>query len=772
VIAAPPAPVRLLVVDDDPRFADYLRVLLKRTRTTFEIDLAATVTDALRELSRGRHQVCMLDYRLGLEDGLEVLRRAQTRGLRTPIILLTGDRDDALEFTALEEGAADYLNKADLEPGRLERLVSRAIARFRADAALRDRESRLAEAEAVTLVMPAHIGLDGRWLKVPPRLCDMLGYSEDELLAMRLEDVTHPDDVTSQLEQRKRLLDGGLRSVELEERYVRKDGEIVWTYQNCSLITGESGQPLYFLGYLRDIGDQKRAEEALRASEQRYSSMVLNAPYGIFEATRDGWFITVNPALVAMLGYESEHDVVPLDPDELYGNRDERTRVFRQIVAARRSTGVEARWRRRDGSVALVSISAHAVPGKHDVITGVVADITERKGLEDKLRHAQKMEAIGQLAGGVAHDFNNLLTAILGYTELLKDRCADMPDVYADLDEVHNAGKTAASLTEQLLAFSRKQVLKPQVVDLNSVIFGMENLLTRVIGEDIALVIDLDHEVPAIEADPGQLQQVILNLAVNARDAMPHGGRVVIETSEQTIGHAGETAGRLLPGRYVVLTVLDTGCGMDAATQARIFEPFFTTKLQGKGTGLGLATVYGIIKQTGGDIVCETKPNAGTKFSVFLPASMKKVRAATTASADQTPGSGTVLLVEDQAAVRRLTRRILETNGYRVLDTGDAETALALLRDNRIDILLTDVVMPQMSGVDLARRARAFLPALPVLFMSGFSGHSALDAITDAPFIQKPFAPQALVSKIRDILHQPAVAPGERRRQPNVWTLR
>jgi PAS domain S-box-containing protein len=879
---ATPSSVRLLVVDDDLRFPDYLRVLLRSARASFVINAVDTVRDALRELAQGRYHICLLDYRLGEEDGLDVLRFAQARGLQTPIVLLTGDSDDTLEFTALEEGAADYLNKSDIDPLRLERIVYRTIARHRADLAFREREARLAEAEASTLVMTAHLALDGRWLRVPRRLSDLLGYTQEELLDLHFQDVTHADDVAYHLTEQQRLLDGCVRTIELEKRYIRRGGGIVWIYQNCSLVRAENGTPLYFLAYLRDISDQKHAEEALRisesrkrailesafdaivtvdgtgcvvefnsaaerifgcnrhevigrdaahllappgdgaerppferlwerarasgdgarfemqalrrdghvfpvevtvarffegtgvtysafmrdlstqrstehalaASEQRYASMIRNAPFGIFEALRDGRFRAVNPALVAMLGYESEHEVLAVAPDGLYGGSEERIRVLDQLVAGQ-PTGVETRWTRQNGSTVLVRITAHFAPGAGDVITAVVEDITERKRLEDQLRHAHKMEAIGQLAGGVAHDFNNLLTAILGYTAMLKDRCSHLDDVRADLEEVHNAGKSAAALTEQLLAFSRKQVLKPKVLCVNSVIRGLENLVSRVLGEDIALETKLADEIPPIEADPVQLQQVVLNLAANARDAMPRGGTLLVETADLTLGAAAALEVGVSPGRYVRVSVADTGCGMDEATLSRIFEPFFTTKA-GKGTGLGLATAYGIVKQTGGEIVCVSEPNAGTKFSIFLPASEKRVTASIAAAPRAQSGSGTVLLVEDQAAVRRLTRRILEAHGYSVFDTGDAEAALHVVEEAPADLLLTDVVMPQMNGPDLARLILARAPATRVLFMSGFAGHSALHDIRGAPFIQKPFTPDTLLAKIRDVLESKA----------------
>jgi PAS domain S-box-containing protein len=630
--------VRLLLVDDDLRFAGYLRVLLRRARTMFDLTGVATIDEALRELAGGAHDVCLLDYRLGDEDGLDVLRRGRARDLRTPVILLTGEQNEWLELTAIEQGAADYLNKSELDPRRLERTLLRAIARHRVERTLRERELRVAEAEERALVMAIHVGLDGRLLKVPPRFCELLGYSQEELLAMRFQDLTHPDDLADSLEHTARLAgdQGGARSVEFEKRYVRKDGNAVWVYLNSSVVAGDDGTPLCFLTYVRDIGRQKQ--------------------------------------------------------------------------------------------------------------------------LEEQLRQAHKMEAVGQLAGGVAHDFNNLLTAILGYTEFLRQACAGNPEAESDLEEVHKAATSASALTAQLLAFSRKQVLKPEVVSVNAAIEGVSNLLSRVVGEDVTLITRLGADVPRIEADLVQFQQVLINLAANARDAMPRGGRLLIETSSRVIADDAKGA-PLPPGRYVSIVVADSGSGMDRETQARIFEPFFTTKGQGKGTGLGLASVYGIVKQSGGEIVCDTTPGTGTTFSILLPAS-EKVRATDAApAAAGVPCAGTILLVEDRDDVRQLTRRILERCGFQVFDTDDPEAAVRMADQASIDLLLTDVVMPAASGPELARRIRARHTHLPVVFMSGFTGHSAIAETDGAPLVQKPFTPDGLVRTVRAVLEARAEVP-------------
>jgi len=386
--------------------------------------------------------------------------------------------------------------------------------------------------------------------------------------------------------------------------------------------------------------------------------------------------------------------------------------------------------------------------------------LKERRHLEDQLRQSQKMEAIGRLAGGIAHDFNNLLTAIIGYSQLLLCRIPDDDPMRLEVEEIEKAGKRAASLTSQLLSFSRKQVLQPEVLDLRTVISELAKMLARVIGEDIDLINLPAAESACVKADPGQIEQIIMNLAVNARDAMPRGGRLTIQTS--VVDLDGRFADRDLltaPGPYVVLSVSDSGFGMDKETQAHIFEPFFTTKPAGKGTGLGLSTVYGIVKQSGGDIWVYSEPGHGTTFKVYLPrvefytdtARPVAVRLGAHQSSE------TILLVEDEETVRRLTREVLKTQGYTVLEARDGVEALSIFeqRDGTIDLMLTDVVMPRIGGAELARRVRSISPNMKVVCMSGYTDDALLHhGVSDAniAFLQKPFTPAALTRKVREVL--------------------
>jgi len=384
----------------------------------------------------------------------------------------------------------------------------------------------------------------------------------------------------------------------------------------------------------------------------------------------------------------------------------------------------------------------------------------ERVALEDQLLHSQKMEAVGRLAGGVAHDFNNLLTVILGYNEMLRDRVQQDDAALEYSDEVKHAAERASALTNQLLAFSRRQVAIPRVVDLNEIVLGIDKMLRRIIGEDIQLEVRQSRGIPPVKVDPSHIDQVIMNLAVNSRDAMPDGGTLTIETA--SVDLTREYAGRHIgvePGTYVMLAVSDTGSGMDAATKARLFEPFFTTKEKGKGTGLGLSIVYGIVKQNGGEVLVYSEPGQGTSFKIYLPVVMEPadavVRAADGGSAAR--ATETILLVEDEPQVRSLTRTMLARLGYRVLEAESADEALSITSkyEGPLDLVLTDLVMPRMSGTDLARQMQTTRPAIRVLYMSGYTDYGVIGQgilTADTPFIQKPFTSATLSRKVREVL--------------------
>ena len=546
-----------------------------------------------------------------------------------------------------------------------------------------------------------------------------------------------------------------------ESRSRRKDGSLFWTLEHASLLPGP---PEVIEGTIVDISERREAEEALRVSRERYR--------GVIESSRDGLFffdlatrrvLESNPAFQRMLGYSAEE----LSALSLYDfTPDDRASVDANVhrLADQETLTVPNRsFRRKDGKEVLVEIDAVLIQdgGRHTVLN-VVHSLAERRALEEQLRQAQKMEAVGRLAGGVAHDFNNLLTAVLGYAELLLDSDPS-PEVKHSADEIRKAGERAAALTKQLLAFSRKQVLQPKILDLNEVLAEVDGMLRRTLGEDVKYEAERDPHLWRVLADPGQLQQVLLNLAVNARDAMPEGGVLRIATRNVSLQAANlPEVPKVAEVDCVLLEVSDTGHGMNAETLSHALEPFFTTKERGKGTGLGLSTVYGIVKQSGGYIHIESEPGKGTRVLIYLT----RVHGAADSPSNVTPrflprgGTETILLVEDEESVRRLASLLLERSGYRLLVASSAEEALETARGyaGQIDLLLTDVVLPGLNGRRLANLLSPERPSMKVVFASGyFDERGILERGSD--FIQKPFNPETLARTIRRALDRKGSQP-------------
>jgi PAS domain S-box-containing protein len=505
-----------------------------------------------------------------------------------------------------------------------------------------------------------------------------------------------------------------------------------------------------------------QVEAALRASEERFRALVENSSDALLLIDADGRITYVSPSSERHLGWTPEQtvgqsifDFIQPDDRELLSARIAETRGHpgQTIVAQVRFHHADLSWR----ILEVLGVNRLADPAVAGIVVNV-RDITERRRLEEQLRQAQKMEAIGQLAGGVAHDFNNLLTAILGYCHLMLDEIPAESPLHPDLLEIQAAGERAASLTRQLLAFSRRQMLQPQVVDVSTLVRQLEKLLRRLISEDVELVTALASDLHPVTVDPASVEQILVNLAVNARDAMPTGGRLTIETANVELDEAyAVTHVAMNSGPYVMVAVGDTGEGMDAATRARVFEPFFTTKEQGKGSGLGLATVYGMVKQSGGYIWVYSEPGHGTVFKVYLPPTPASFVAPRLDDGNETAaGWETVLLVEDEDAVRVLAREVLRRHGYVVLEAHHGLDALHVAERHaeEIHLLLTDVVMPYMSGRELVDRLAAVRPTTKALFMSGYTDHALMneDVPAGAAFLQKPFTPEVLARRVRHIL--------------------
>jgi len=639
----------------------------------------------------------------------------------------------------------------------------------RAETELRTSESLFHAVFENTHVATVLLDLNHRFIRVNSAFAQLFGYSQSEMLGMTMPDITYPDDLAESFVRRESLLRGDSHFVQ-QKRYVHRDGHVLWCLTNVSLVRDAAGEPLVYVGQVQDMTGRKLAEDEVRTGEERFRAFFDASTAGMVEVSPDTLILRANTAFCHMIGYSPEELAQMTVADLLFP--DDRDHVLMQYgrVGAGRTTSYEAdrRYRRKDGSTLWARVSVVAARderGKPTLISAVVIDMTERKKLEEQFRQSQKMEAVGRLAGGVAHDFNNLLTVINGYGHVLLDQLPHGDPTRALVQEMAAAGERAAGLTAQLLAFSRKAIVEPKVLDLNEVVTQSASLLRRIIGEDITLATALAPGLERVKVDPTQVEQVILNLAVNAKDAMPRGGQLTIETRglqlrEEDVALYPD----LRQGRYIQLAVSDTGIGMTEEVKSRLFEPFFTTKEQGKGTGLGLAVVHGAVKQSGGRVDVYSELGIGTTFKILLPA-VVGASASLSQSVRVAPrGVETVLLVEDEPAVRKFGRLALETHGYAVLEAASGEEALRLAASHAgpIHILITDVVMPKMGGREAAEILRSRHAGLKVLFVSGYTDdavvrHGIVEA-TDA-FLQKPFTPLTLARKVRESLDVPGSPP-------------
>jgi PAS domain S-box-containing protein len=687
--------------------------------------------------------------------------------------VLAGEKARDIEATfvakdgraVLVEGSASC-RFADGEPVATYGIFHDVTERRRTEAALRESEETFRSAFEHAAIGRAMATPDGRFIRVNRAFRRMLGYAEGELLSKSWRDVTHPGDMERSLENARRLLEGKAASFDTEERLLCKDGREAWVHLNVVMIRDGEGKPLHFVGDVVDVTERRRAAEALRGSEQKYRALVENTKDVAYSTDAEGRLTFLGPQ-AARYGIDPDEAVsrsllefvAPEDRERIAGEFQRTMTTGEEFPTEFRIVGADGRehWFEDEGRV-LRNASGEAIG-----VSGALRDVTERKQLEDQFRQAQKLEAVGRLAGGVAHDFNNMLGAIIGYADLILPVLEERDPLRSDIEHIKNAADRAAGLTRQLLAFSRKQALEPRVLGLNDVIVNLEKMLHRLIGEDIELRTALAEDLGRVKADPGQVDQVIMNLAVNARDAMPEGGMLTIETAnveldeEYARSHVGVKS-----GPYVMLAVSDTGCGMDEATRSRIFEPFFTTKEVGKGTGLGLSTVYGIVKQSGGNIWVYSEPGKGTTFKLYFPLVEEAAEPEKAKKPAETRARGreTVLVVEDEDVLRGLVRRMLGLLDYEVLEAASGGDAFLLCERHKepIHLMITDVVMPQMGGRQLAERVASLHPEMKVLYMSGYTDdaivhHGVLEPGT--PFLQKPFTASSLARTVRKVLDAP-----------------
>ncbi len=542
----------------------------------------------------------------------------------------------------------------------------------------------------------------------------------------------------------------------------RADGSLFPVEIGLSSFTSQGRR--FAVVVLADITDRKQTEADLRTTTENLQALVAASPLATLVLDLQGRVQLWNPAAEKVFGWTRDEVIGVELPHVPNQKRDEVRQILERVAGGEVISGQELHRQRKDGTQ--IDVELFAAPqrdseGRVVAVIEQMADVTTRRQMEEALLQAQKMESIGRLAGGIAHDFNNMLTAISGFAQLLIFDLPEGTNERESAEAIRRAAGQAAELTQQLLAFSRRQVLEPKVIDPEQAVQGMEPMLRRLIGEDVDLRIVLRSNGARLRADPAQLEQVILNLAVNARDAMPEGGLLTIETAISTFDETYSSEHfAVSPGRYVMIAVSDTGMGMDAATKAHAFEPFFTTKERGKGTGLGLATIYGIVRQSGGHIWLYSEPDNGTTFKVYFP--LVDDTAAPAEDVTQAPvgGNESILLVEDEDAVRDLARLVLERQGYRVMTAANAGEALEIVerKDQPIDLLVSDVVMPGVSGPELARQVRRIRPGIRTLFLSGYTeemiGQRSRIEGADA-FLSKPFTPQSLTRELREVLSKP-----------------
>jgi PAS domain S-box-containing protein len=800
---------RILIVDDDPKSLYMLESLLKGHE--YKVMTAVNGKEAIKKARRSKPDLIISDFFMPTMDGFALCRECKTddRLKDVPFIAYTATYTDPKdEELALGLGAARFLIKP-VEPEVLLREVEQILAHSKAgrlppppepareeqylreynEALIRKMEKKVAqfqeanralqesEAQFRAMFELASIGMaqadpqTGQWLRVNKKMCDITGYSAEEMLTMRVSEITYPEDRAADWAAFQRVVRGETADYRMEKRYIRKDGTRAWVNVNMTILRDADGQPFRTMATIEDITERKQAEEAIARSEERYRTLIESSTDYIYTVTVANGQVgqTVHgPGCLGVTGYTPEEYRADgqlwlrMVPDE------DRPAVLQQAQSLTRGQKVgplEHRLVHKDGSLRWVRntpVLHFDTQGRLTGYEGLVQDITEHRKLLEQLLQSQKMEAIGMLAGGIAHDFRNQLTVIIGYGEMLTRRGLVKDKALECVQQILKAAERSAELSSQLLAFSRQQELRPEVVNVDNVIAGLSKSLVRMVGEDVRLSITPSVDVGNVRIDPGQFQQALVNLVVNARDAMPQGGQVAIETfsallDEDFVRHnVGAST-----GPHVVVSVTDTGIGMDKDTLKKCFEPFFTTKPVGQGTGLGLSMVYGFVKQSNGYVSVQSEPGHGSTFQLYLPEVLDEAKRATAenAVADRLPdGSGTILLVEDEADVRHLVSQTLRECGYTVLEAASAEDTMPLIDryEGPIDILVSDVVMPGMNGPELAARFLSKRPGTPVLYLSGYTGKAlAIRGVLPAEvnLLRKPVRASDLARTVRKLLH-------------------
>jgi PAS domain S-box-containing protein len=880
---------KILFVEDDRNDSTEVREALSASGgSQYHVECVSTVAAAEVRLENGGIDVVILNPLVPDGNGLGALVTVRERAPQIPVVVLLSEPDEDTAARAMREGAQDCLIRGQYDGLVLMRAIRHALERKFAEQALRESEQRFRRVfEEGTLGM-ALVGVDFRVVGVNNAFCRTLGYSKEEVLGGSFSAITHPDDLKAD-EQLAEALRGETPSYQLEKRYLKRDGSVLWGNQSASAVRSEDGTTLYgivmvediterrraeeavrrslnllhsvvggttdavyvkdrqgkylllnsvaaqqvgkaaseivgksdeelfspevarqiiesdrrvmtsgetqtfeeimstggvdrtylstkgvyrdegggvagLFGVARDITDRTRAEEELRRSEAKYRELVEGATYGIYRSTVEGRFLSANPALARMLGYDSEDALLAADSElDRHWGVGERERMLETSQRDQLIDGLEVEWRRKDGERILVRLSGRHLYDEGGELGGfevIAEDITEQRVLEGALHQAQKMQALGELTGGIAHDLNNILTVVSTNLELIAGALpVDLQELREDVRETTRAVRRGSSLIKKLLGFSRRSHLELRPVSAVKLVTDLSTMVRRVVPENIRIYLETDPKAGTVRADIGALEQILLNLVTNARDAMPEGGNLRITVCRQDLDEEYSTAHPWTsPGDYVCIAVSDTGIGMDQDTRDRIFEPFFTTKPPDLGTGLGLSMVYGLVKQQGGSVEVYTEKEHGTTVKLYFPLVQERaVREHDTPPRGVTGGTETILLVEDEEPIRRAARRVLEKHGYTVLLAADGEEALALYpqHQDEIDLVISDVVMPRLGGIKFYEALRQQGRTPKILFTSGYTDrdvqHSGpLDP--SVPFLHKPWTVSELLEKIRDVL--------------------
>ncbi|HEU5305301.1 MAG TPA: PAS domain S-box protein [Gemmatimonadales bacterium] len=767
----PSDPLRILILEDVPMDAELVEYELERARIPFSSRRVDSRDGFLRELEQFQPDLILSDYTLPRFDGMTALSLARERAPSIPFLIVTGSVNEETAVGCMKAGATDYLLKSNL--ARIGPAIEAALERARAHAQKAEAEAALAASERRfrSLVQNSSdlvtiVSLEGTILYASDSAERIVGYTPGSLVGTSLLSYLEADDVHS-VQGLLRTANGrGRDGTAIEFTLRRADGSPVWLEAVGTNLVNDATIRGIVLN-ARDVSERKRADRALRESEERYRDLFDNASDLVCMAAPDGSLLYVNKAWRQGTGYGDDDigrmqllDLIHPDSQAYYRE------VLDRVLNGEPLNHVELVFVPKAGTPITVegNLNCTFKDGQPSVVRGIYRDITERKRVEEHLRRAERMQAAGKLAGGVAHEVNNMMTGVIGFSEfLLRSLKSDDPR-RADVEEIIRAGNRAADVTRQLLAFTRQQFLRPQILNVNQVVYEMEKMLRRSLGEDNVLELELAPDAGEIRADRGQLEQVLINLVLNARDALAGHGRVTVQTANAVWDemYAQRHGGVELPlGRYVMMAVSDTGCGMERSVQERIFEPFFTTKPIGQGTGLGLSTVYGIVKQSGGYVWVYSEPGEGTVFKVYLPAAFAGTAAVPILEQPEASigGTETILVIEDEDIVRNLASRGLRDHGYAVIEARNGTQALLYIRQHpgTVDLVISDVVMPEMGGRELGQNLVRLDPDLPVLYMSGYTGEDVVQrGLLDpgAPFQQKPFTPAGLARKVRAMLDQ------------------